>query len=316
VPGLPARTRFVLRRAIGSLIAGAGSRDAAQVAFFLLMSFPALLLLVVWGFSTALDDPSIHEDVVDEILDAFPLQDVDGRREVEELLDGVAGGAGRLGWLSAIALIYAASGAVGALRHAVGQAWGEHDPRPYAQGKALDIWLTLVVAPIAVFAIGLSLGAVVPEALGDDPVLSGVTGLVATEVFPLLLLFGVLVLIYRVLPTSPVSLRAAAGGALVAVICLRLLRLATEGYFRAVGGSSLYGAISALLAASFSIYLAAIVVVYGSHVAAQLSRFPGRADIERAMATGGVGRPLGRELLGFLRGLFLRPRRRRDGRGT
>jgi YihY family inner membrane protein len=316
VQGLPARTGFVLRRAIGSLIAAAGTRDAAQVAFFVLMSFPALLLLVVWGLSTALDDPNIHQDVVDEILDAFPLEDVDGRREIEELLDGVAEGAGRLGWISAIALIYAASGAVGALRHAVAQAWGTDDPRPYAQGKALDIGLTFVVAPIALVALALSLGAVVPEALGDDPVLGGVMGVVATELLPLLLLFGVLTLIFRVLPTSPVSLRAAAGGAFVAVICLRLLRLATEGYFRAVGGSSLYGAISALLAASFAIYLAAIVVVYASHVAAQLSRLPNRADIERAMATGAVDRPLGRQLLGFLRGLVLRPRRRRDGRGA
>jgi membrane protein len=315
VPGLPARTGFVLRRAIGSLIAKAGTRDAAQVAFFLLMSFPAVLLLVVWGLSTALDDPNIHQDVVDEILDAFPLEDVDGRREIEELLDGAADGAGRLGWLSAIAVIYAASGAVGALRHAVAQAWGTDDPRPYAQGKGLDIGLTLVVAPIALLALGLSFGGLVPEALGDDPVLSGVAGIVVTEVLPLLLLFGVLMLLFRVLPTSPVSLRAAAGGALVAVICLRLLRLATEAYFRAVGGSSVYGAISALLAASFSIYLAAIVVVYGSHVAAQLSRLPSRADIERAMATGGADRPLGRQLLGFLRGLVLRPRRR-DGRGT
>jgi hypothetical protein len=44
---LPAAMFLVLRRAVGSLVETAGTRDAAQVAFSFVMSFPAALLLLV-----------------------------------------------------------------------------------------------------------------------------------------------------------------------------------------------------------------------------------------------------------------------------
>ena len=54
----PARASLLLRRGAESLIDTAGTRDAAQVAYFLVMSFPAALLLLVWGFSAVLGDES------------------------------------------------------------------------------------------------------------------------------------------------------------------------------------------------------------------------------------------------------------------
>ena len=50
----------LLARAAQSMMDSAGTRDAAQVAYYLVMSFPALLLLLVWGFSTVLQDDSVR----------------------------------------------------------------------------------------------------------------------------------------------------------------------------------------------------------------------------------------------------------------
>ena len=110
------------------------------------MSFPATLLLLVWAFSTLLGDDSVRQSIVDAIVQALPLAGTADQRQVERLLDDVAAGAGGLGWIGALALLYSASGAIGALRHAVNQAWGERDTRPYAPAKALDAGLTLMVA--------------------------------------------------------------------------------------------------------------------------------------------------------------------------
>ena len=93
------------------------------MAYYLLMSFPAALLLLVWGFSTVLDDDSVREPIVDAIVGWLPIADPDDRRQVEALLDDVAAGAGSLGWVGAVALLYSASGAIGAIRHAVNEAW-------------------------------------------------------------------------------------------------------------------------------------------------------------------------------------------------
>jgi uncharacterized BrkB/YihY/UPF0761 family membrane protein len=72
----------LLRRAAGSMIDTAGARDAAQVAYYLVMSFPAGLLLLVWTFSTVLNDDSVREPIVDAIVGWIPIADPGDRRQI------------------------------------------------------------------------------------------------------------------------------------------------------------------------------------------------------------------------------------------
>jgi membrane protein len=307
---LPARAWLVLRRAADALVRTAGTRDAAQVAFFVLLSFPAILLLVVWGTSAALDNPiGLRDDIVDAIVDALPLSDDDGRREVQQLLDDVAAGAGGLGITVVVALVYSASGAIGALRHAVNEAFETREDRPWAQGKLLDIGLVLAAAPIAVGALALKLSNVVPEALDDDPVAGGLTAFLLTELAPAAIAFALLVVLFRVLPSAEVRLRDAWPGALVAVIGLRLAQALAEAYLSLFGNAgTVYGTIGGLIAAGFGVYLACVVVIAGAHVSAQLARLPSARAIDSALAREGPGKPVGRFLLDGLRGLFVRGR--------
>ena len=307
---LPARAWLLLWRAGGSLAASAGTRDAAQLAFFAIVSFPAALLMLVWGFSTALDDATVRERIVDSIVEALPLAEDAGRQEVERILDGIAAGAGGLGWIGAASLAYSASGGIGALRHAVNDARGTPDTRPYVPGKALDVGLTLIVAPTVIVALGLNLSAALPAALGERPLLAGSLALLATDVLPAIVGFIILTGLFRVLPSARASIRTAWPGALVAVVALLGLRRAVFAYVDLFGNANaIYGAIGVLLGLVYFTYLGAIVVVYGAHVAAQASRFPDGAAIDSAIDEGrGTRTPLGRELRGLLRGLFLRPR--------
>ena len=65
-----------------------------------------------------LGDESMRESIVDSIVAALPASDESARRQVEQLLNEVAAGAGSLGWIGAVALLYSASGAIGSLRYA------------------------------------------------------------------------------------------------------------------------------------------------------------------------------------------------------
>ena len=154
-----------------------GTRDAAQVAFFLVLSFPALLLLVVWAFSALLGDDSVRASIVDAIVSVLPLEEGAARSDVEQLLDEVAAGAGALGWIGVLTLLYSSSGAIGGLRHAVNEAWGESETRPFVPGKALDVGLTLVVAPLAIVALGLTLSGSLADTIGDHPWIVGAASL-------------------------------------------------------------------------------------------------------------------------------------------
>jgi membrane protein len=305
---LPARAALLLRRGADALIREAGTRDAAQVAFYLVMSFPATLLLLVWGFSSLLDDHSVRQTVVEAIVEALPLADPSDQQQVEALLDDVAAGAGSLGWIGAIALLYSASGALGALRYAVTRAWGEQDTRPYAQGKALDVVLTLIVAPTLILALGLTLSGSLADAIGDHPWIVAIAQFIVTELVPVALLLAVLVLLFRVLPGPGGGLRAAVLGGLVALVGVILVQLGAELYYSGFGDTSaVYGTLGLLLAVVFSAYLDAVAIVYGAHVAAQASLLPTAASIDRALEED-EGTPVGRYLLDTVRGLFVKVR--------
>lgn len=297
---------LVQRRSLDSMLETGGTRDAAQVAFFLVLSFPALLLLVVWAFSTLLGDDSVRESIVDAIVSVLPLEEGAARSDVESLLDEIAAGAGALGWISILTLLYSSSGAIGGLRHAVNEAWGERETRPYVPGKALDVGLTLVVAPLAIVALGLTLSASLANTIGDHPWIVAAAQFAVTRALPFAILFGLLMLLLRVLPEGPAGLRAAWPGALVALVGALAVRFGLSLWFSVFGdASAVYGTIGALLAAVLSVYFVAIAIVFGAHVSAQVARLPDAAAMDRALEQENGGSSLG----GLVRGLFVRKAR-------
>jgi membrane protein len=293
----------ILRQSTGSVIASAGTRDAAQVAYYLVMSFPALLLLLVWGFSTVLQDDSVRSEIVDAIMHGLPIADPSDRQQVERLLDDVAAGAGGLGWLGAVALLYSASGAIGGVRHAVNDAWAERDTRPYVPGKALDSGLTLVVGPILIVALGLMLSGELSSSIGDSPWLAAVAQFGVTRLLPLALLLALLTLLFVVLPvTEKATWRTAWPGAVVSVVAIVAIELGTAVYFNVVGESNaVYGTMGVLLAVVFAAYLIALAVILGAHVSATVGR--------PAEEPSGPSAGLGRSIAEAVRGLFVRRRR-------
>jgi membrane protein len=288
---------LVLRRSAASLFETAGTRAAAQVAYYLVMSFPAILLLVVWGFSSLLDDPSVRDKIVEAIVHVLPLNSASDRARVESLLDEVAAGAGTLGWVGVVSLMYSASGAVGALRYAINDAWGTRDMRPYLPGKALDVGVTLVSAPVIIGALGLTLSGALADKIGDHPWLAAAAQVAVTRVLPLALLFALMTWTFHVLPTSGARWRPAAAGALVGVAGALIVQVGYDAYSALAGDTSaIYGTLGILLAIVFSAYLVAVAIVYGAHVAAQASRLPGilaEPEEQHSMA-------------GAVRGLFVR----------
>ena len=280
----------------------AGTRDAAQVAYYLVMSFPAGLLLLVWAFSTVLDDDSVREPIVDAIVGWLPISDPGDRRQVEALLDDVTAGAGTLGWISVVALLYSASGAIGAIRHAVNEAWGRREELPFVPAKARDAGLTVLAAPVAIVAAGLTLSGELASSIGDRPWLAAVAQFAVTKLLPLALLFGLLTLFFTVLPESPAAtVRRAWPGALAAVGGIVAVLIGTEAYFSLFGDArAIYGTMGALLAVVFSAYLVALALILGAHVSAAA----GRPEEEGPAPGGGIANGL--------RGLFVRRPETRD----
>jgi len=257
-----------MRRSVSSLIRSAGTREAAQVAYYLVMSFPAVLLLLVWGFSAVLDDPSVRDKIVEAIVSALPLPNAEDRDRIEALLDEAAAGAGGLGWISVLSLLYSASAAIGALRYAINDARGTRDPRPYIAGKALDIGLTLICAPVVLVALGLSLSSSLADKIGDHPWLAAAAQVSVTRVVPVALLLALFLLLFHVLPADRSGVRAWPG-ALTALAGVLAIQVGGAAYFELAGDTNaVYGTLGILLALVFSAFLVALAVVFGAHVMA------------------------------------------------
>ena len=72
-------------------------RDAAQIAYFALLSFIPLGLLLVGAFGLVFDDTEVRERVVNTVFDNVPLARGEDRQQLERTVGDALDGAGNLG---------------------------------------------------------------------------------------------------------------------------------------------------------------------------------------------------------------------------
>src|SRR4051812_48868806 len=133
-----------------------GHRDAAQIAFFAVLSFVPLAMLLVGAFGLFFEDQEIRERVVKAVFENVPLSQDADRARLERTVGDALDNTGRLGPVSVLLLLAAASGVMGALRHAINQAWDIDTRPPLLRRKALDLALVLGAALVLVFSVSLS----------------------------------------------------------------------------------------------------------------------------------------------------------------
>src|SRR3954447_7228903 len=177
------RLLLALWRACVEFVADRGHRDAAQIAFFAVLSFVPLPMLLVGGFGLFFDDQDIRRRVVQAVFDNVPLSQEADRARLERTVDDALDNTGRLGPVSVLLLIAAASGVMGALRHAINQAWDIHTRPPLLRRKALDFALVLGATLVLVFSLSLSATRRAAEWLGGAGFLADALGDVLPFVF-------------------------------------------------------------------------------------------------------------------------------------
>jgi uncharacterized BrkB/YihY/UPF0761 family membrane protein len=150
------RAQITFWSACKELVEDRGHRDAAQIAFFAVLSFVPLAMLLVGGFGLILDDREVRERVVRAVFDNVPLADRSDRERLEQAVGDSLARTGRLGPVSVILLVAAASGVMGALRHSINQAWDIDTRPPLLARKALDVALVLGATVILLFSLSLT----------------------------------------------------------------------------------------------------------------------------------------------------------------
>lgn len=279
------RTQLTTWRALLEFVEDRGHRDAAQIAFFAVLSAIPLALLLIAAFGAIIGEGDVRERLIDTAFTSVPLAQEEDRSRLEAVARDALDGAGRIGPVSVLLLLGAAMGVMGALRHSINVAWDIERRPPLLRRKALD--LALVSGATVVLLFSLSVTATRrASALVDDEgegglVLAAVLDVVG-DVLPFLFIALVILFLYRILPVDRPKVRDIWPGALVAAAGLVAVQAVLELYLEHLADfGALYGSLGALMALLLFVFAGANVLVFGAEFASEWARLP-REDAEVA----------------------------------
>jgi len=276
------RTVVTTKRASLEFVEDRGHRSAAQIAFFAILSFIPLILLLAGAFGLVFDDAQVRQRIIKTVFDNVALASSSDRPMLEKSVSEALQRAGSLGIVSTVLLIVSASSVMGALRHSIHEAWDIEERPPLIKRKALDLALVLAGTSILALSVSLTvthrLASIVDDEAGGGFLLAALLE-VASELLPITFVVLALLFLYRVLPLHGDRLRDIWPGAVVAALGLALVKGGIELYFEQLADfGAIYGSLGAAMALLIFVYAAANVVVFGAEFASEWSRYEPRFD--------------------------------------
>jgi membrane protein len=260
---------------VNKFLADRGTHLAAMIAYFALLAFVPLLFLTL-SLVAVFGDHGETGYLVEQLRRSFPASSVDSLvRVVEELQRG----AGTVGLIGALALVWAALGFFSVVESALNIVYGRPN-RPFVRQKLFV--LGLVAAALAVLFLALVVASfgvdLAQDAAVAGSVLAYVYGLAVSTVLVLVFTWS----IYTLLTNERLRWRETLPGALVAALVLQASFQLLPIFVRATTGFAALQAFGGLALLLFWIYLMANVLVFGAEVNWYLARGRRRADEETA----------------------------------
>lgn len=270
---------FSLTREIAAAFARHDSNNlAAAIAYYTLLSIFPLLLGLLALAGAVITDAATRARLVDVIASLFPA----GSGElIRGTIHDVVAGRKTAGVIATVALIWSGSGFLGAITQALDRIWEVPRQRHIvltfvlAVAMELGIGLLFVVSLLVSTVVQLALNFRIPYlggSLATLPLLVPILGVI----LPLVVTFGVFLLIYFVGPNLRLSFDCVWPGAAAASVLFEISKQAFAVYLASFAGlNAVYGPIGAVIALVTWAYYAAIVLLAGAEFNAVLARHRG-----------------------------------------
>jgi membrane protein len=208
--------RLRKRALVAKFFADRGTHLAAMVAYFALLSFVPIVFLAL-ALLGLVHRADASDFLVKELTRAFPGSSV---TSILSLVHKVQDNAATLGIIGGVALLWSSVSLFSALESALNIVYGRSN-RSFLKGKALAA--TVMAGSIVTLFVSLVVGAFGVEVLRNYApgfVANGVVAYVVSIAVSLLGVFIFLLAVYRVLPNTPVTVRDALPGAILASVLL------------------------------------------------------------------------------------------------
>ncbi|MBD3367533.1 MAG: YihY family inner membrane protein [Candidatus Eisenbacteria bacterium] len=245
---------------------------AATIAFYTIFSlFPVLLILAAIGGSLV-ETLQAEEEILDIIVNAFPIERELIRSNVTRLVNS----RGAVGLVGILTLLWAATSAFDALVRNINRAWVGSVQRGILKTRLTALAVVGgLVGLLAVFLLARAAIGVVTKQVptpAADTFVSALHGIPSNLIF-FVVVFLILLALYRLVPSTRVRWLEAAGGAGVASGAF----VAATGVFSWYLGSGfarynvVYGSLGALLAFLSWVYIVSMITLGGAHVSAAIA---------------------------------------------
>jgi membrane protein len=296
-------------RAVTEFFRDGCTQRAAAISFYALFSLFPLAMLAATVLGLVVSDAEARQRVVDFVLNNLPLSEARGRHDLEVLLLNVTRNVAGFGLFGLLTLLFAASGVMGSIRHALNAAFDVDDPRPPAQAKALDLLLVVAIGAALTLSLALTIAERFTESLSDavDTWIPGAGGALAAVIVklghlvPLAMAFAVFALLFRLVPSACPKVRDTWPGVLVAAIGYEVAKTGFAIYLgKFANYSAVYASLATVIAFLVFVWVAANVALLGAEVAAQWPTVRSGALDDQP------GEPLGVRVKGLVKGLFIR----------
>jgi membrane protein len=262
------RATRITRRAVTGFLEHEALQYAGSMAYFAMLSLFQVVVLGVLIFSLVIGEGEARAFVVEQLEGAAPLQS----GTIGRIVDSILASRGGIGLISAAFLTWGALGFFGALSRGISRAFPLAAPRPFWREKLLALGLMALVGGLVLASVGIGLATGIVVRLADDVVGGVPGGRLALDLIglfvPILLVFGAMVALYRLVPNRPVALSQVWPGAVVATVLWTLLRVGFTWYATSVARyETAFGPISTAITLLVFLYFAGVVVLLGAEVA-------------------------------------------------
>lgn len=207
---------------------------ALALAFTGFMSIFPLITGALALIGLAIRDPSTEAHIQKLVIDSFPFS---AQAELERALNGVKQSAGWLGLVTIAGLVWSASSIFSTMEFALTQIFGTRQRDMLRQRLMGLIMMVVLIVALLVTVTANSVAALVPVPI---------VGPSASFVIGSVVMFALLVTLYRFVPNRTFRIRDVVPGALMAGVLIEVLTLAFPLYVRIAGGFNTYGAQFAL----------------------------------------------------------------------
>lgn len=258
----------VLRQAVLGFLQHEALQNAGSMAYFSILSVFQLLVLGVAVGTFVVGEGEARQFVIDQIRAGSPLD----TNSISAVIDAIIESRGGISLFGLIFLIWGALGVFSAVSNGVSRAFSAATPRPFWQDKLIGLLLMTVTGLLGVASVVIGIVTGIVQSAAGDVVADIPGGYLALSAIgfalPLVLIFAAFLVLYRVVPNRPVTLREVWPGAVAATLLWTVLRIGFTYYATQIANyDTAFGPISAAISLLVFLYFASVIVLLGAEVA-------------------------------------------------